>query len=121
MLIKIRTEIAIYVEEQSAATGTVKRVPASELYAFVSQAQIQQQLKQNLAAESCLPRTAMSGSQISQFLENAPSGNHHSILILFPYKHLKIKHPCIYSLHNYKIHGISGCFYSKKRCEKYEK
>ncbi|XP_039256690.1 nuclear pore complex protein Nup54-like [Styela clava] len=69
-----RTEITVYVEEQSAATGTIKRVPASELHAFVSQRRIQQQLQQNMAAVSCMPRAAMRPEQIKQILENPPSG-----------------------------------------------
>lgn len=69
-----RTEITIYVEEQSTATGNVKRVPASELYAFVCQQRIQQKLQQNMAAESCVPRAAIKPEQIKQILENPPSG-----------------------------------------------
>ena len=69
-----RCEITIYVTEQSNAIGTVRRVPAFELHRFMQQQNIQQQLKQQICMESCLPRVKMTEEQIRNILINPPSG-----------------------------------------------
>nr|XP_002127610.1 nucleoporin p54-like isoform X2 [Ciona intestinalis] len=69
-----KTEITIYVNEQSSAIGSVRRVLASELHRFLQQTNIQQQLKQQLLVEACVPRMAMSEDKVRALLVNPPSG-----------------------------------------------
>lgn len=60
--------------EQSSTTGHVRRVPASELHRFMMQPNIQQQLKQQLFIEACMPRAIMSEKQIGDLISHPPSG-----------------------------------------------
>ncbi|XP_065059226.1 nuclear pore complex protein Nup54-like isoform X2 [Rhopilema esculentum] len=67
-----KTEVIFYVVER-AANGTSRRVPSTELYMFLSQANLKSYLA-NLGAESMLPKTSLSESQLESFLENPPLG-----------------------------------------------
>lgn len=66
--------MTIYVSEQSTTTGAVRRVLASELYRYMQQTNIQQQLKQQVLMEACVPRVTMSAEQIERILANPPAG-----------------------------------------------
>lgn len=69
-----KCEMTIYVTEQSTVTGATRRVFASELHKFLSQNNMKQQLQQQLAMETCVPRVAMTPEQINCILSNPPAG-----------------------------------------------
>ena len=69
-----KCEVTMYVTEQSPVTGQTRRVLASELYRFLQQTNYAQQLKQQLAVESCQPRAAWTAEQVSNLLANPPAG-----------------------------------------------
>ncbi|XP_060791359.1 nucleoporin p54 isoform X3 [Neoarius graeffei] len=67
-----QTEVIIYVVERSP-NGTSKRVPASNLFNYVEQANVKSQLQQ-LGVMMSLSRTALSPAQLKQLLQNPPAG-----------------------------------------------
>lgn len=69
-----RCEVTIYVSEMSSITGSTRRVFAHELHNFLQQANMRQQLEQQLAMETCVARVAMSSQQINRLLSQPPAG-----------------------------------------------
>lgn len=69
-----RTEVIIYVVERSP-NGTSKRIPASNLFGFLEQANIKAQLTQ-IGLVMSVTRTELSPAQLKQLLQNAPAGEY---------------------------------------------
>jgi len=67
-----KCEVIIYLVERQA-NGTSRRILATELYAFLSQANCQNQMTQ-LGVENMVAKTALSESQLKQFLDTPPIG-----------------------------------------------
>ncbi|KAI4895421.1 hypothetical protein NFI96_024319, partial [Prochilodus magdalenae] len=67
-----QTEVVIYLVERSP-NGTSKRVPATNLFNYVEQANIKSQLQQ-LGVTMSVTRTALSPAQLKQLLQNPPAG-----------------------------------------------
>ncbi len=63
----------MYVQERSQ-TGATRRLPATEVFNFFSQNNIQTQLVQHLAVGKAFPKTGMTGEQLKQYLDNPPAG-----------------------------------------------
>ena len=68
-----RCEAVIYVLERSA-TGATRRISSSELFTFLSQPNIKNQLLQQLTVAHFLSKTAMMPDQLKQYLDNPPAG-----------------------------------------------
>ena len=62
-----------YIQERSQ-TGATRRLPATEVFNFFNQQQMQTQLAQHLAVEKIFPKTGMTAEQLKQYLENPPAG-----------------------------------------------
>ena len=67
-----KSEVIIYVVERQA-NGASRRILATELYAFYNQDANKTKLK-NLGVENMIAKTALSESQLSQFLDTPPLG-----------------------------------------------
>ena len=63
----------LFVQERSQ-TGATRRLPATEVFNFFNQSQIQMQLIQHLAVEKVFPKTGMTAEQLKQYLDNPPAG-----------------------------------------------
>ena len=68
-----RTELVFYLQERSQ-TGVTKRLQATDVYSHLSSANIMAQLKSQLAVNSVLPKTGLSGDQLKAYLDNPPAG-----------------------------------------------
>uniref|UniRef100_A0A4W3H6W0 54 kDa nucleoporin n=1 Tax=Callorhinchus milii TaxID=7868 RepID=A0A4W3H6W0_CALMI len=67
-----QTEMVIYIIERFP-NGNSRRVPATNLYSLLEQANVKNQLMQ-LGVLVTLPRTELSPAQIKQLLQNPPAG-----------------------------------------------
>lgn len=67
-----KSEVIIYVVERQA-NGASRRILATELYAFLNQDANKTKLK-NLGVENMIAKTALTESQLSQFLDSPPLG-----------------------------------------------
>ena len=63
----------LYVQERSQ-TGTTKRIKASEVLMFLTQASTALQLQQQLAVANILPKTGFDADQLKYYLDNPPAG-----------------------------------------------
>ena len=68
-----RTEMALYIQER-AATGVTKRLTASEVFTFMNQQNIKNQLGNELSVCELLPKMGLTGEQLKTYLDNPPSG-----------------------------------------------
>ncbi|KAG7477119.1 hypothetical protein MATL_G00090710 [Megalops atlanticus] len=68
-----QTEVIIYVVERSP-NGTSKRIPATTLFSYVEQANIKNQLQQQLGVVMSVTRTELTPAQLKQLLQNPPAG-----------------------------------------------
>ena len=69
-----KCQVCIYVTEKSGVTGATRRIFASELFNFMEQANVKQQLQQQLAMDECLAKVAMSPEQVDKLLSQPPAG-----------------------------------------------
>lgn len=67
-----KSEVTIYIIER-AASGVSRRIPTSELFSFVNQANIKLQLT-SLGVEAVIPKAAPSAEQLRDYLEHPPAG-----------------------------------------------
>jgi len=67
-----RTEVIFYIMER-VTNGTLRRIPAKDLFMFLSQKSYKDQLTA-LGAENMLPKTSLTEPQLGSFLENPPLG-----------------------------------------------
>ncbi|XP_013380711.1 nucleoporin p54 [Lingula anatina] len=67
-----QTELIIYVVERQP-TGVSRRIPSTELYAFMNQANIKTQLGQ-MEVVNILPKTGFTAEQLKFYLDNPPAG-----------------------------------------------
>lgn len=63
----------IYVQERSQ-TGATKRFSSTEVFSFLSTANVRTQLTNNIAVENLVPKTGLSVEQLKQYLDSPPHG-----------------------------------------------
>ncbi|KAK3798088.1 hypothetical protein RRG08_034644 [Elysia crispata] len=68
-----KTEVVIYVLERPNS-GPAKRVTANELFNFLGQGTVQNQVASHLNVESMMPRVGWTPEQLKEYLEKPPAG-----------------------------------------------
>ena len=71
--------MVIYIQERSA-TGTTKRLPATEVYNFLNQQTNKDQLTTNLSIIKLSPKTGLSSDALRNYMDTPPAGKRELLL-----------------------------------------